>query len=281
MHTNQENALSDEELKKSYWLIVHAGDIRMVSVRIAASIVAGIALIAVVGLGMASIEHFARSSTVVAPLTASANRSHPILALDPPRVSGSGAIDRGNGTYDLYAVIENSHTEWRADVDVIFTVGGSNQLPVRTFVFPGDKKYVVLYGVASSPSQRIEARSENTAWKRLTPAESKKVSERKGIRISGLTYESGRSVGGEILPGSRVRFVLENTSVYDFFDFPLQIVLLHGSSPVAATSTPVFSLRRNQKLPLEARWDYVFAANEYDIIPDIDPLEARSIRPAL
>lgn len=281
MNTNQPTTLSDDELKKSYWLIVHAGDIRKVSVRIAASIVAGIALIAVVGLGMASIEHFMRVNSIVVPLTASANRSLPVLALDPPRVSGSGTIDRGNGTYDLYAVIENSHTEWRADVDVIFTIGGSDQLPVRTFVFPGDKKYVLLYGVASSPSQRSEAHIENTAWIRLTPPESKKVNERKGIRISGLNYESGRTAGGEILPGSRVRFVLENTSVYDFFDFPLQIVLLHGSSPIAATTIPVFSLRRNQKLPLEARWDYVFAANEYDIIPDSDPLEAGSMRPAL
>lgn len=281
MHTNQENAVSDDELKKSYWLIVHAGDIRTVSMRIAASIVAGIVLIAAVGIVFASIEHFSRSSTVVAPLLASANRSLPVLALDQPRVVSSGTIDRGNGIYDLYAVIENSHTEWRADVDVIFTVGGSDQLPVRTFVFPGDKKYVVLYGVASSPSQGSEARIENTAWTRLTPSESNKVNERRGIRISGLNYESGRTASGEILPGSRVRFVLENTSVYDFFDFPLQIVLLHGSSPVAATTIPVFSLRRNQKLPLDARWDYVFAANEYDIISEIDPLEARSLRPAL
>lgn len=281
MRTNQQKAPSDEELKKWYWLIVHAGDIRSMSARIGIITVAGIALVACVSLVLALIGHVTRANTVVLPLIAHANRALPLITLDPPRVLSSGAIDRGNGTYDLYAVIENSHTEWRADVDVIFTNGGSDQLPVRTFVFPGDKKYAILYGVASNPSLRIEARIERTAWKRLTPGERARVNERKGIRISGFNYESGRTASGEILAGSRARFVLENASVYDFFDFPLQVVLMHGSTPIAATTIPVFSLRRNQKLPLEARWDYVFAANEYDIIPDIDPLEARSIRPAL
>lgn len=281
MRANQQNTLSDEDLKKWYWLIVHAGDIRTLSTRIGVVIVAGVALIAVVSLILALIGHYTRANTVVLPLYAIANRALPLITLDPPRVLSNGAIDRGNGTYDLYAVIENSYTEWRADVDVIFTIGGSDQIPVRTFVFPGDKKYAILYGVASSPLQRSEARVVRTTWKRLTPAERTRANERKGIRVSGFNYESGRTGSGEILAGSRARFVLENESVYDFFDFSLQIVLMHGSSPIAATTIPVFSIRRNQKLPLEARWDYVFAANEYDINPDIDPLDARSIRPAL
>ncbi|MBI4252854.1 hypothetical protein HY623_01580 [Candidatus Uhrbacteria bacterium] len=281
MNINDQHALSDKELKKSYWLVVHAGDIRMWSTRVGAGAVIIIVLIAIISLASAVIGQFTRAEYVVSPLLANANRALPMVVLDVPRIVSSGAIDRGSGIYDLYAVVENSHARWRADIEVIFTVGGSDQLPVRTFVFPGDKKYVLLYGIASVPSQLTEARVEHTAWKRLTDDERARANERKSIRISGFNYESGRTAGGEILTGSRARFVLENTGVYDFFDFPLQVILMHGSSPVAAGTIPVFSLRRNQKLPLEARWDYIFAANEYDIIPDIDLFEGRSMRPAL
>lgn len=273
--------LTDKELKESYWLVTHAERMRRGVIR---AVIIGEAIIVLAFLVQFSgYLYFAvvRNATIVQPLLAHAQQTFPLLTLEDPRVISSGALDHGTGSVDLYAVIQNPHPNWRATVPVIFSIHGVDQPAVTTVLFPGDTKYVLLPGVAVANTQGISAHVGEVLWKRLNQSEIATIAQRKTIAVSDISIESGRSASGVVIPGTRLRFILENKTVYNLTDFRVTVVAKHGSSPIAALTLPIFSLARNQRIPLEARWEYQFAATDYDVIPDIDLLDENHVRPAL
>lgn len=281
MSQNANINMTDKELKESYWLVTHAERMRRGVIR-AVIIIEAVIILAFL-VQFAGYLYFAvvRNTTLVQPLLTEAQLAFPVLTLENPRVVSSGALDRGTGIVDLYAVIQNPHPNWRATIPVIFSIQGVDQPAVTAVLFPGDTKYILLQGAAVANTQGISAKIGQVLWKRLNQSEISTITQRKTISVSDIKLESGRSASGVFIPGTRLSFTLQNNTVYNLYDLRVTVVAKHGSSPVAALTLPIFSLARNQRIPLEARWDYQFAATDYEVIPDIDVLDENHVRPAL
>lgn len=282
MPNRAENNFTNEQLKESYWIVAHKDRVFRIARRAAIGIEA--ALIAAVLVQFAGYVWYAanRHERIVRPLIALANYRFPVISLEQPRIISQGAIDRGTGSFDIYAVLENPHTNWRADANIVFTFQDAVLPSVRATLLPGERKYVLRLGVSGSAASSAQARVEGIAWTRVSEKEKNKIQTVKNaLRVSDFELRSGRTESGTIIPGTRLRFTMENTGVYALSDIRVPVVVKHGETPVAAASVPVVSLARNQKIMLEARWDYVFAGTEYDIAPDIDPLNPSRARPSL
>lgn len=273
----QPQSLSDHELKESYWLVTHAPALRTWAIRMFIAIDALLLLVFLIPFGGYIYYALTREALVVEPLRDIAVKSYPKLSLEQPRIVASGAINRGTGAYDLYALVEHTQDRWRADADVIFSIRGVDQPPVPIMLFPNDRKYALKLGMASSDVSTISARLERVAWKRLSAGEQQELTARGTISVSPVTIVPSR--GGSV--GTQAQFVLENKSVYHLYDFRVAVVLMHGATPVAATYVPVFELKRHERATLEARWSYAVAATGSEVVMDIDLLDTARVIPAL
>lgn len=280
MHSTQQN-FTEKELKESYWIVTHAPIIRMWIIRMIVGIEAVIIAFFLFQFGWYGYFSLMRQSLIVEPLRAHAQYVFPPLALQEPAIVSKGVIDHGTGIIDLYAVVENSNQYWRADYDVIFSVQGVDQPPVSAFLYPGTKKYVFKLGIASAGVNPVDARITNVVWRRLSVSDIKKLNMIGSLAIGDFDIRSGRTESGAIILGTRATFTLEDKGVYDFTDFRVPVIITQGGTPVAATVVPVFSIKRNQKLSLEVRWDYIFSGREYDIVPDVDILDPLHAKPSL
>lgn len=278
----QENMnMSEDELKKSYWYVTHAARIRQISFWLAWCVVAVIVLMATIPFGGYLYYAATREERIVKPLRAQVAYVHPTLSLQTLAIRETGAVSHGGATYDVYALIENQNSEWRADGEVFFMVGGSELAAVPITLFPGDRRYVFSFNVTSTTAPRISARVQNIVWKRLTLTERNVINARRDIRVSDVEVLGGRTAKGVVIPGTRAHMTLSNASAYHLYDFRMLILFKHGGVPVAAAMVPIFSLEHNTQTRLEARWDYSFASTDYEMIPEIDIVSDQHIRPAL
>lgn len=281
MESPSEKQLSESELKKSYWYVTHAAQIRQASLLIGCGVVVLIILFALVAFAGYLTYVATREAHIVKPLRSHAAHVYPVFSLNLPSVLTVGAIDRGGGYYDLYAQSENNHREWRADGEIVFTVAGSDLTPVPITLLPGERRYAFSFNVASADAPHISARLQNVAWRRLTRAEQDAIATRRHIRVSDMQVHGGRTSAGAVIAGTRAQFTLSNTSVYHLYDFRVAVLFKHAGTPVAAALVPVFSLERNTPTRLEALWIYSFASTDYEVIPEIDVLNDQHVKPAL
>lgn len=281
MANGKENNFSDEQLREGYWIVTHKE--RIVRFVYAAAIGAEVVLVLAIVAQLAGYGYYAltRKERIVQPLRALAEYQHPVVTLESPRIVSQGAIDRGTGMFDLYAVLENPNADWRAYMSVVFTFKGTDLPPVRAYILPNERKYVLSIGILGNASETLQARLDTVAWTRVDAAENAMIQgARSALRVSDFDIRSGRTESGTIIPGTRVRFTVENSGVYNFSDIRIPVVIKHGETPVAAAIVPVLFIERNQKQTFEARWDYLFAGTEYDIVPDVDTLNPMQVRPA-
>lgn len=282
MANGKENNFSDEQLREGYWIVAHKERIvRFTRVAIiGAEIVLVIAIVAqLAGYGY---DALTRQERIVQPLRALAEYQHPVVALLQPRIVSQGAIDRGTGMFDLYAILENPNASWRAYMNVVFTFNGTDLPAVQAYLLPNERKYVLSIGILGNASEAAQTRIDTVAWTRVDASENAMIQSAKGaLRVADFEILSGRTEGGTIIPGTRVRFTIENSGVYNFSDIRIPVVIKRNDAPVAVAIVPALYLERNQKQTFEARWDYLFAGAEYDIVPDVDVLNPLQVRPAL
>lgn len=281
MESLMREQFTEGALKKSYWFVTHAARIRRASVMIACGVVTLIILFALVSCARYFAYAVFREVHIVEPLRAHAAYIYPVVSLDLPSIRTVGAIDRGGGYYDLYAQIENEHTEWRAEGELVFMVAGSDLAAVPITLLPGERRYAFSFNVARAAAPHISARVQNVAWKRLTRVEQDAIAARRHIRVSDVRVLGGRTSAGTVITGTRAQFTLFNASVYHLYDFRTIVLFKHAGTPVAAAVVPIFSLERNTPTRLEALWSYSFASTDYEIIPEIDVLSDQHVRPAL
>ncbi|MEK7122864.1 MAG: hypothetical protein AAB855_03330 [Patescibacteria group bacterium] len=281
MSNNGQPNFTENELRKSYWFVTHAARARQWALRAGIGVVVLIVLSFFIPFFGYLYYAVVRSERIIQPLRASASFVYPAIVLEDPVIRTTGFIDRGVGRYDVYAILENRHGAWRADANVIFTIGGADLPPVRTTLFPGDRRTVLSFGVSSGSSPSVSARFAEIDWTRLTNDEQDDITARRQVRITDVQLSGGRTAEGLVIPGTRAQFTLTNTSVYHLYDFRVLVLFKHAGTPVAAALVPVFSLERNKPARLEARWDYSFASTDSEIVLDIDVLNPRHVRPAL
>lgn len=281
MSNIQQTNFTDGELRKSYWFVTHAALIRQWVLRLGIVLVALIVLSSLLPFFGYLYYAVVRKERIVQPLLASASFGNPTLSLEEPVIRTTGFIDRGVGRYDVYAVLENRHGAWRVDADVILAIGGSDLPPVRVTLFPGDRRIALSFGISSGSSPNVSARLAELVWTRLSEDEQDMIKARRRILITNVELAGGRTAEGSVVPGTRAKFTLTNTSVFHLYDFRVLVLFKHQGTPVAAALVPVFSLERNKPTQLEARWDYSFASTDFEIIPDVDVLSESHVKPAL
>lgn len=273
--------ISDEDLSKGYWFITHRAKFQKIITTLVIVIESLLMLFVIWQLGVFAFFALYRNRDIVEPMRVAAASAQPSMTLQDPRVLEYGAVNHGNGTYDLYLQAQNVYKDWRADFDIVFEVNGVIQQSVHSFLYPNDQKYIIQLGLSATTTPTIGYHIENLEWRRLSAIDIQTIAQRRKLVVSDIhtVDQAGHSVA--LTPGTRIAFTVANTGVYTLFDFRIPVVAKSGSAVQAVSIVPLFSLNPNEKRTLEAQLDYLISPTEYTIVPDVDVLDPAVVRPGL
>jgi hypothetical protein len=280
MRIDRPEQIKTDTLKKSYWLLGHLKQFRRYAAIIVMAIEGIIILFALIQFSGYVYFVIVRNQRLILPLRQSALLQSREITIPDPLVQAYGAVAHGQGQYDLYAQLKNQNQGWRADFDFIYSANGVEQPPLRVFLLPLEQKYVLKLGVAATTVPQISYRIANIGWRRLSAQDVRAIADRSHFAVADtqlLTDTRSLLGAGE----TRLLFTLTNNSIYKYWDFRVPVVMKQGGAVSGIALVPVFSIDRDERKTLEARWEYAISATAFEIAPDIDILNEAALRPSL
>ncbi len=175
-------------------------------------------------------------------------------------------VKAGNRKMIVWSVI-NANTEWQATIEMplLFDADGGNQF----VLLPGQKWWFRFADTGNEPQLFIK-------WKRLNKDEKEKLG-RPIFLARDMIFQP--EIG---LASSRTKLVVENQSVYGWWNAMVSVVAMYQGKPIAVGET-----RIEQFLPLTTR-DAMVSWAENQIVPGaqfeaiiiVNPLDEASYMPS-
>lgn len=187
------------------------------------------------------------------------------------KILESGKKDKEKG-YDLIAEIYNPNENFRIDFDYHFIAGEKTQEMQHGFILPKEKKIIAFFssGIADK-YQKTEAVLDNVKFKRISPKEIidpvSFIAERINFPFSNLELQ--KIEAPEDL--YKIKFDLENETVYNYWSVFLTILLYQDSQIIGADKISAGSFKSGETKTLEINWySYLPPSLKISVIPEID-----------
>jgi len=183
--------------------------------------------------------------------------------------------------YDFVAKIKNPNPQWfAANVSFQLIAGGEILAEKNSFVYPGEEKYIAVFGQEldsfGSPTLKIS----NISWRRVHQF-SDYAPPRLNFKTSGIEFKSAQDSGirGE-LPVSTLNFKITNSTAYSYWQVGVFMVLLSGEDPIAANYLSLDQFRSGETRNVEMRWyESLPSVQQIEILPEVDIFSPASYMP--
>ncbi|HTK59569.1 MAG TPA: hypothetical protein VL283_00015 [Candidatus Baltobacteraceae bacterium] len=194
------------------------------------------------------------------------------VGLTEVEVGAPFVLPGGVGKIDILAPIENSNSRFWAEIEYHFTIGGTDQPSLTTFVLPGQAKYLVHLG-APSDGGSVELKIDRRVWHRAGTF---------GAESLDALYETRLDIRGEnpvfvpadplaTTPVSSANFTLANHTAFGYYDVDLLVLLYRGDAIVGANKIRVDALQAGEKKPMELFWYQILPqVSRVEVVPDIN-----------
>jgi hypothetical protein len=192
-------------------------------------------------------------------------------------VGTATAVPAANGFYDLVAEVKNPNIKWGASsAPFTFTVDGMASKG-ETFFLPLEEKYVVKLAVPlKNKPKRVELKFDKFNWQRI-----RKLGELP-IPIMDIKDEKLEPVipQDESTPiGSKLSFILENTSPYSYWQVGLTVVLSRTGSIQAVGQQVISDVESQGTRRVEFYWPGLnIVADNFIVKPEVNVLDPRILK---
>jgi hypothetical protein len=190
-------------------------------------------------------------------------------------------FDAGNASVDFAAEVQNQNAAWYATVKYNFQLGGPEKTTETkiTFILPGEHKYLLALGVKNA-----ELLSDATlnvidvSWRRVNPHD---ITDPQEFIASHATFETTGAAFTpqgvitastvEAIPGNQIVFDILNRTVFNFYEVPVQVLLMRGGSVQAIEYTTIKNFHTGEKRRVDLR-NFVqgLTIDEVQVIPVVD-----------
>ncbi|PJA09536.1 hypothetical protein COX68_02630 [Candidatus Falkowbacteria bacterium CG_4_10_14_0_2_um_filter_41_15] len=182
-----------------------------------------------------------------------------------------------NDKYDFLAKVKNSNTNFFANFNYCFLDGATELACGSTFILPDETKYVTVFATALKYQPlNVELVVKDINWQRL---DFHKYPDWKNFAISHLNFVienaafktsdiSGLSekIGLDIL-----EFDINNKTAYNYWEVPVNIILLSGGSPVAINHYVLPEFKSGDKKSVRISWpDSIPKPDQISVIPNLN-----------
>ena len=282
-----DDSFSSSDLNRSYWIVTHKVLLR--NLAIAFLMVADIFLFVYAASGFVEylISGRPREEAMIIDLanrlnTSSVERLKNQAAL--PIDFGDGRVyvfDAGNDKYDFAVEAMNPNKDWYAMVTYQFDIPGATSTAARTtYLLPGEKKFLTILGERRDGELITEGAFKvvNMMWSRIDKHQVADtqlfMSEHASFEIINPVFsQSGTFVvdGGAENTGNRIVLSITNTSPYNFWAAPIQIVLMRAGNLEGIEETQIREFRTGETRSIDLR-NYVKnqLVDEIVVTPSID-----------
>lgn len=157
--------------------------------------------------------------------------------------------------YDVLVPVENENPDYWLELGYRIVIGGEETPLRRTFVLPGQSKFIAELAVESQGSPgSVELKVESREWNKLdahdVPDFEAYAQNRLSFGVSDPTFTSvtGGTTGGVS------RFTLSNETAFTYLDPELLVLLYRGDSLVGINRITIDRLGAGEERDMEIFW---------------------------
>jgi hypothetical protein len=182
-----------------------------------------------------------------------------------------------NEKYDFLAKVKNSNMNFFADLNYCFVEGTTELACGTTFILPDETKYVTIFAIDLKYRpvnvgivikginwQRLDLH-KYPDWKNFAIGHLNFVIENaafKGSEASGLSEKIGLDI---------LEFDINNKTAYNYWEVPVNIILLSGGSPVAINHYVLNEFKSGDKKSVRISWpDSIPKPDQISVIPNLN-----------
>jgi len=277
--------LSQQELKWSYWFVIHRDLLKKIFIGFLIAINALLWGYSVYTLLRVWVIDGNSYNLHLSILPDNLVNFVGLRSENEPRdivISKINIISSGQGRYDLAALVSNSNKDFAAEsFDYQFIISGAETKTYRGFILPNEEKYLADLSVDSKTRPaRADLKISNIQWRRITPHEVSDIenfkSSRLNFEIKNIEYNPSSTSGlGEKLPVSTVSFDVYNNTAYNYWEVGFYILLHRGASIGGINYIAATELKAGETRYLEARWfEPLPASTQVEVRPVLNILDS-------
>jgi len=194
----------------------------------------------------------------------------------PPQIITSGAILVGQSKYHLICLVENPNPTWfieSLNYKFISSNGFIGQ-NFKTFILPGEKKTLVDFNESISQSPRdISCEFSEIKWQRIKPKDYNLLEISDKFLIKDLQYILPQNPEGR----SITQFKFVNSSVYNFWEIDLSVILYEGNQIVALEKTKLSEVMSGEERKVKIIWSTILPfISKTEVQPEINIFDVTS-----
>lgn len=280
----QPNKVSNFQLKLSYWYITHKLQLRkgliilliiLSFIFYSYSVYKALMILVVEDKGFRQDLNYLSADLINYSYFRQINKPQNL------QISGFSALPGREGRYDFVAKIKNPNPNFVARRVLIQLIAGSEVTAEKTaFLYPGEEKYVAIFGQEVTPNTKPVLKIASVNWWRVHKFEEFSLPRLK-FEISEIEFKSARESGirGE-LPVSTLNFKIKNNSAYSYWQVGISMVLLGAGQVAGANYLALDQFVSGETRDIEMRWyESLPAIVKVEILPEVDILNPDSYMP--
>ncbi|MEA2064995.1 MAG: hypothetical protein U9O66_01705 [Patescibacteria group bacterium] len=200
------------------------------------------------------------------------------------QISELDVISLGNNRYNLIAKVVNPNLKkWVAeDVEYYFYSNGFQSEHKKSFILPGEKKFLTAFNIESDLAIRNpKLLISNIKWKMIKKKDienfSKKIKEITDFQIKKInfSYLSDLQIKNS---GNSINFLVKNNTVYDYYEVGFFIITYNGPMITSANYLQLDDFMAGEEKKAEIVWQQTIPKPSQIIIkPEIDILNKNII----
>ncbi len=263
-----DTSYSEEDLKKSRWLLAHYDDLRRAVFGVGFGIDALIGLILLVAAAFFAFDFYANKG-LAESIRASFVHAPPAPIVSDLTLQRFGALASTDGFSDAYAFVANANSDWWAEGQVIFAAGG-REYRVPFAAFPDREQLVIRRGMPRA--EGVSPRIENVSWRRVTRTDRERLEALAQVRVHS---DSLLDLSAHGVPYPRAEFVVTNDSPFSYRDAAAAILVSNGAQTIAAYQVPLPDLRAYESRSVQVQWEHSFPSSgmTLEVMPIIHALK--------
>ncbi len=195
-------------------------------------------------------------------------------AAEPMLLGDARVLTRDQGSYDMYAVVENPNAEWYATFDYYFIAGSLTTTTTQASLMPSESRYVLgLKVAAATRPSGAELVVENVVWQRVDRHEvldtEEFLSDHEGFTV--LSSEYAPDVIFEKDTVGRSTFTIKNDTAYSYFTPTFAVLLKRGGVVVAVNQVTLSQFASGETREVIVHWfGDVPASGLVEILPQLN-----------
>ena len=200
------------------------------------------------------------------------------------QVSDATVFTNSDGRVDMMSEVDNPNTQWWAEFNYRFNLGGEDA-PLRSgYVLPGGSQVITQLGYTpqTAGSKQATVTVDNVRWHRLDPSVTavgydNYKNDRLNLAINNLQYTTLK-LGTKTV--GQTTFTLVNNSAFGFWEVDLVVRLIRGDQPEAVTQIAETDLSPNETRNIQITWtDNPPSVQRTEVIPQVNILDPTAFLP--